>query len=513
MTKRGIATIRGIASAPGISALTRALRLRLAPCSTLLAVAMAIGPAVRPLPAQDSDALRDSMTVAAIAAGHAAEIMCSQVFLSGRDPLDVLHDELDGVALVPTSLLPRGTLVERQSRSAVSVSTYGEERRSVMREGLGCVPMPRHTTLADTVSLPSVHLPALEGDAARIAWPDGDLLPRGPLPAEVDRDKLDEVVEGAFTAEKYQPSVTTGVVVLYQGRIIAERYRPGWDMHTAYRAWSASKSISNALVGVMVGRGKLAVDEPAPIPEWRDPDDPRGEITLEHLLHMSSGLENDGGGEEYLSPTNLTYWGGIDTDEYIRNLSLEVEPYSRWQYSNFDAMLVLSSVRAVLPDDDTYLRFPYESLYHKIGMRHTVMEPDPYGNYLGSSQIYTTARDLARLGLLFQQDGMWNGERILPAGWTQYSAQPATTLEVTPGRGARGYGAGWWLWGEDPRLPAGTYSANGARGQYVTIVPSRNLVVVRRGLDQVRFRGPGNFDPVEFVAEVLGAISSRSESN
>ena len=486
---------------------------RIAGCSVLLAV-MTAGPTMTPpLAAQDSDALRDSTTVAAIAAGHAAEIMCSQVFLSGRDPLDVLHEELDGIALVSASLFPRGTLVERQSQSAVSVSAYGEERRSVMRDGLGCVPMPRHTTLADTVSLPSVRLIAPEGDAAQIAWPDGDLLPPGPLPAEVDQDKLEEAVDLAFTGEKYQPSVTTGVVVVYRGQIIAERYRPGWDLHTAYRAWSASKSVTSALVGIMVGEGKLAVDEPAPIPEWREPGDPRGEITLEHLLHMSSGLENDGGGEEFLSPTNLTYWGGIDTREYIASLSLEVEPYSRWQYSNFDAMLLLSSVKAVLEDDQAYLRFPYESLYHKIGMRHTVMEPDAYGNYIGSSQIYTTARDLARLGLLFQQDGMWGGERILPEGWAEYSAHPATTLEVTTGRGARGYGAAWWLWGADPRVPDDTYSANGARGQFATIVPSRDLVVVRRGLDQARFRGRGNWDQVEFVADVLAAISPESESN
>ena len=178
-------------------------------------------------------------------------------------------------------------------------------------------------------------------------------------------------------------------------------------------------------MGILVGAGELDVKAPAPIPEWSGADDPRGAITLEHLLHMSSGLENDGGGEEFLSPTNVTYWGGIDTGEYIGKLQPEVEPDTRWQYSNFDAMLLFRAVKTVLGDQDSYLRFPYESLFHKIGMRHTVMEPDAYGNFIGSSQIYTTARDLGRLGLLFLQDGVWNGERILPEGWVEYSTRPA----------------------------------------------------------------------------------------
>ena len=488
--------------------MTRRAGLHHAGLAALLGVLVA-PPTVGLLSAQQSSALRDSVTVAAIAAGHAAEIMCSQVFLSGRDPADVLREELDGIALVPQSLWPRGTLIELESRSAVSVSVYGEDRRSVMRQGFGCVPMPRNTTLADTVSLPAVHLPSLEGDPARIPWPDGDLVSSGPLPPGVNRRMLDEAVELAFTGDKYQPSLTTGVVVVYRGEIIAERYRQGWDIHTAYRTWSTAKSITSAVVGILVGAGKLDVDEPAPIPEWREPGDPRGEITLEHLLHMSSGLENDGGGEEYLSATNLTYWGGIDTGEYVVNLQLEVEPGTRWQYSNFDAMLLYSAVKSVLGDDQAYLRFPHEALYSKIGMRHTVMEPDPYGNFIGSSQIYTTARDLARLGLLFLNDGVWNGERILPRGWVEYSTRQTPSMQVSEGRGARGYGAQWWLWGGDPRVPDDTYSSAGARGQFTTVVPSRDLVVVRRGLDQVRFQEPANWDQVELVADILEAISLR----
>ncbi len=451
--------------------------------------------------------LEDSMTVAALAAGQAAEVMCSQVFLSGRDPADVLREELDGIALAPRGLYPRGTLADSESRSALSVSMYGEDRYSVMRPGLGCVLMPRHSTLDDTTSLPAIDLPSRKREAARLAWPEGDLLPNTPLPPEVDRQRLDAALEMAFTAEKYRPSLTTGVVVVYRGRIIAERYRAGWGAHIGYRTWSTAKSITSALVGIMVGAGKLDVEAPAPIPEWRGKGDPRGEITLANLLHMSSGLNTDGGGGPL---TNQAYWGGVDTRALIARTPLEVEPGTRWKYANFDTMLLLSSVKTVMGDDQAFLRFPYEALFHRIGMWHTVMEPDPYGNFIGSSQVYTTARDLARLGLLYLHDGVWNGERILPEGWVAYSVTPAPTTTGAARPNGWGYGAQWWLFGEHvPNVPDDAFTSAGARGQFTTVVPSRDLVVVRRGLDRIRFEGGTNWDQAEFVADVLGAISER----
>ena len=163
-------------------------------------------------------------------------------------------------------------------------------------------------------------------------------------------------------------------------------------------------------------------------------------------------------------------------------------------------------MREVIGDDAAYLTFPHRSLLHKIGMRDTVPELDPYGNFILSSQVYTTARDLARFGLLYQNDGVWNGERILPEGWVEFTAKPAPATLLLPRehRAYAGYGVQFWLYGRHPRLPPDTYSTRGSRGQRATIVPSRDLVVARTGLDPLVESG---WDQPAFVADLLSAIS------
>ena len=267
-------------------------------------------------------------------------------------------------------------------------------------------------------------------------------------------------------------------------------------MHTQYRSWSTAKSITNALVGIMVGQGKLDVSQPAPIPEWQNEGDARAAITIENLLQMSSGLQSPG------SATLEGYWGGVDTGRLAADRPLEARPGTRWKYSNYDTLLLVRSIKEVIGDAETYLTLPRRALLNKLGMRHTFPEIDPYGNFILSSQVYTTARDLARFGLLFLHDGVWNGERILPEGWVAYTREPAPAKEVIENQW--GYGKQFWLFAYDERVPADTFSTAGARGQLSTIVPSRNLVVVRTGLDP---RGGDNWDQVEFVADVLAAIS------
>jgi CubicO group peptidase (beta-lactamase class C family) len=443
----------------------------------------------------------DSMEIASLAAGQAAGLMCSAHFLGGRSPEAIRREEMDELALALPALYPRETRIEPATRSAVSVSHYGAERRAAYREGLGCVLMRPGAGAGEIASLPEAPLAPPGGDPARIPWPDGDLVADEPLPAGIDREELARAVELAFTGEKYQPSHTIGVVVVHRGRIIAERYAPGWGIHVQNRSFSSAKSVTSALVGILVGQGLLAVDSPAPIPEWRGNGDPRRRITLANLLHMSSGLESDGGGGALLSPTNYAYWGGIDVGAALVSTPPETEPGTRWQYSNFDTMLLMRAAREVIGDDREYLAFPRRALFHRIGMRDSYLETDPHGNFIGSSQLQTTARDLARFGLLYLNDGVWNGKRILPAGWVEFSVRPAPAHPAEAG--APGYGAQWWLFNSDPRLPTDAYSARGARGQFSTVVPSLDLVVVRRGLDRW---SANNWSQEEFVADVIKAI-------
>jgi CubicO group peptidase (beta-lactamase class C family) len=214
---------------------------------------------------------------------------------------------------------------------------------------------------------------------------------------------------------------------------------------------------------------------------------------------MSSGLRSKG------AWTTDAYWNGIDTGQAVVRSRLEVEPGSRWKYSNYDTLLLVRSIREVLDDDRAYLELPRRALLNRIGMRDTVPELDPYGNFILSSQVYSTARDLARFGLLYLDDGVWNGERILPEGWVEYTTTPApaTFRLAEDHRAYAGYGAQFWLYGRDDRLPDDTYSTSGARGQHATIVPSRRLVVVRTGLNLLEGSG---WDQRAFVADVLAAI-------
>ena len=242
-----------------------------------------------------------------------------------------------------------------------------------------------------------------------------------------------------------------------------------------YRTWSTAKSISAALIGIASRKGVLDIDDATSIPEWSFSGDPRRMITYKHLLWMSSGLFSAG------SNTNAIYFGGQDVISAATTTPLETRPGTRWQYANNDTLLLLRALRDRLGSDLDYLRFPYDELLHPLGMYHTRMETDYLGNFIGSSQTYTTARDLMRFGLFLANDGTWNGQRILPEGWVTFSTTPAPTRP--PKSGQWGYGAQFWLLDQMPGVPPGTYTTAGNKGQYVTVVPDHNVVIVRTGVD------------------------------
>jgi len=217
---------------------------------------------------------------------------------------------------------------------------------------------------------------------------------------------------------------------------------------------------------------------------------------------MNSGLHTPIAGNR----TDQIYFGGGLVSHHATRNPLEAPPGERWNYANNDTMLVMRALREKIGHDKRYWEFPFKNLLHKVGMYHTYPEMDWNGDFVLSSQVWTTARDLARLGQLYLNDGAWNGEQILPKDWADYVAAPATDqpdgYERDPEAPGRAYGAQFWLYKNYPGVPNDTYAALGNRGQFVIIVPSRNVVIVRRGYD---YRG-NYFDGPKFAAEVLSAL-------
>jgi CubicO group peptidase (beta-lactamase class C family) len=431
-------------------------------------------------------------------AGMKAGTACSAVFVAGRALADVKVDELGGLPAVADGA--GDPVVDRTNRSvSVAYEAAKPPRIAVYREGRGCTTLPPGAGVAQARAAPNPEVARSPTDTVRSRWPDADLL-RQPS------DALATIVEAAFDGRTYgEGTKTIGVVVVHRDRLVAERYRPGFGPHTQYRTWSAAKMITNALVGILVGGGMLELDSPAPIPEFGARDDPRSKITVAQLLHMSSGLERRGSG------VFTAYFDGADAVRESTAAQLEVDPGTRWYYANRDTLLLVRAMREVL-GDEAYWRFPTRALLDRIGMGDTVPETDLHGNYVLSSQVFTTPRDLARLGLFYLRDGVWEGERILPEGWVDFSTRPAPArkrggraLLAYGIQGLLGYGAQIWLYHPIPFVMSQrAYSAIGHRGQYVTVVPSHELVVVRTGLDPEE--GGVLWRQDRFFADVIEAL-------
>jgi CubicO group peptidase (beta-lactamase class C family) len=425
---------------------------------------------------------------------------CSALFVAGRPLEAVLEDELSGM---PPSAegLPDPELDEAQRRVEVRYAESASPRLAVHRPGFGCTLLAPGAGAAEAAALPAFPLPAAPARGDALPWPQGDAPPAAPADAE-----LAALLERAFDGESYgEDTRTIGVVVVQGGRIVVERYRPGFGPHTTYRTWSVAKSLAGALVGVLVGEGKLRLDAPAPIPEWQTPGDPRAAITLANLLHMSSGLVEEGAGMLDV------YFGGADAIASITGAPLEAEPGTRWLYANRDTLLLVRTMRHAIADDAAYWSLPRRALFDRIGMRDTVAETEWGGNFVLSSQVQTTARDLARFGLLLLQDGVWQGERVLPEGWVATMRTPAPAratglvgLWRHGALGLLGYGAQLWLFQRNLLIPFEGFSAIGSRGQLVTVVPGEDLVVVRTGLDSEVDRVFWRQD--RFVADVIEAL-------
>ncbi len=441
---------------------------------------------------------------APIGTGFAAKTICSNVFVSGRDAADVFREDVAPVSFMETAVTYR---VDRHAK-AVTADIFGlAAARAVFREGCGCT-LVVGVTEAELNSQPISAREIRESVIDDLPWLAADRAIADPPPPGVDAGRLKLALDAAFTEDHPQtPRRTRAVLVVYDGRLIAERYAPGFAPGMPLLGWSMSKSVINALVGILVKKGRLTLDQPAPVPEWQAQGDPRRAITLDQLMRMSSGLEFD---EVY------TPWGDTaamlcesrDFAAYAAAKPLAAAPGTRWSYSsgtvNIISRIVRQAVEKETPNSYHFLR---QELFDAIGMTSAVMEADPSGTFVGSSYTLATPRDWARFGLFFLQDGVWNGKRILPEGWVAYTRTP--TEKAPKGE----YGALFWLnagatsdpanrrW---PSVPADAYSAEGFQKQQVIIIPSRKLVLVRFGATPT----PQAWNTEAFICAVLSALPS-----
>jgi CubicO group peptidase (beta-lactamase class C family) len=290
-------------------------------------------------------------------------------------------------------------------------------------------------------------------------------------------------------------------VVLHRGAVVAERYGAGIDLETPLPGWSLTKSVLNALIGIAVREGTLVLDEPTRLASWRAADDARARITVSDLLRMSSGLEFTEDQGAASSDIFRMLYGAPDMADFASRKKLVAEPGSLWSYSSGSSLILSRLLRERL-GDEAYRSFPRDALFEPLGFARATMEVDGTGTFVASSYMYATAREWARLGQLYLQDGVWLGRRLLPEGWVAYTTLPA------PANALATYGAHFWLSpptayrGPPAALPAGVFHAVGHEAQFVTIVPSRDVVIVRLG----KTRYPSAWQHDRFVAAVLAAL-------
>ena len=437
--------------------------------------------------------------------GQHAIFMCNGLFTSNRNLEQLYEWELEFFD-DPIGDANGGDYRVDRVKKAVEIGAPGEVpvMRAAFREGIGCVIMPPDQDLDEIERLPELTLPYPPGNPSDIPWPDGDLISDSTLPANVDSDALRAASNWAFERPSDEQQ-TVSLLVVYKGQIIHERYADGFDMSTRTRTWSTAKSIASTLIGMLVDSGRLDLDEPLGfdwLPESRSPEtDPRNEITLRHVLNMSSGLENvDNRGLEYAIGSGLSYWAGSSSVVGARSRALIRTPGTYWDYENYDTLLGVYAMKLALGGEREYAESRRRALLDRRGVRKTLVSTGGLGDLVWSRQVYTNARDLARFGLLYLQNGVWNGEQLISEEWIDFVRTPAPATEQIGNM----YGGQWWLVPDNrDDVPQDAYATSGNRGQYTIVVPTHDLVIVRRGLDY----GRQGFDRWGLTREVIKAIN------
>lgn len=440
-----------------------------------------------------------------VATGFMANVLCSETFVSGQNPAQILSETTDAMPGANLIAWAMNYKVDRARRD-VTVTLFGlSKSHAVYREGLGCY--LDHGVAVAEVAVPSADIkqPALLSDIA------------GPAVVAPATPQLASALDRAF-AEPEQPARrhTRAVVVVKDGHVVAERYAEGFGIDTPILGFSATKSVISALTGILVRKGALTLDKPAPVAAWQRGDDPRHAITVDHLLRHTAGLAIGSSLEASLGaafePVNRMKFMESDMAGYAESLELATPPGSAWNYNDGNFIVLSHLIRnAAGGNAADVISFARQELFAPLGMRNVTIEFDASGNPEGSSQMLASARDWARFGMLYLNDGIAGGKRILPEGWVNYSASPTKNAWV-------GYGAGFWTnlgdsFGASYRIehgwPRDAFFAKGTIGQYVIIIPSEKLVIVRLGRSP---NWPPEVDGVfDLVRDVVAATGSRAK--
>ena len=437
--------------------------------------------------------------------GYSAKYICSMVFLGNRNAEEVIENEIKPTHIIFNLV---SSEVDREKKEVRSVGLgFLSPMTAIFRKGIGCT-LAVNTSRAE-LEKQAQGIPARFTNSPELEWPAGDKVNLSGLPAGVDRAKLDKALDWAFSEPFTDKKRNTqAILVVYKGKVIAERYAKGINEKTPLLGWSMTKSATNTLVGLLVKDGKLDIKQSAPVKEWSKSGDPRQKITLDQLLRMSSGLAFT----EVYAPFNdapIMLYENPDMGFYAASKPLKDKPDTKWYYSSGTTNIIARIVKEKVGGDLASLQnFTHQRLLRPLGMSNTFIEPDASGTFVGSSYMFAPARDWARLGLLYLRDGVWNGQRLLPEGWVKYSSTP------TPGAKKGQYGAQFWLNAgnkENPKLrrhPGLTrdwYFMSGYNAQNVCINKKNDLVVVRLGVTHNR----AAWSPEEFLIQILDAVGQK----
>jgi CubicO group peptidase (beta-lactamase class C family) len=450
--------------------------------------------------------LRNAGQVLSFASAYYAKTLCSGVYLAKRDEHQVI---LEDVLAERPFVLRHWQREVYRDRKLVNVALSGfAGRNALYRPGLGCT-LVTGTSIKALQEQVKGYSPPPPAERSTALWPQGDSVELSGSREGVDTQKLETAIDAAFAEPKQGARRRTrSVVVVHKGRIIAERYAEGFGPDTPQAGWSMGKSVLNALIGTLVADGRLRLDLNRLLPQWQGAGDPRSAITVDNLLRMESGLDFDDPHGRMLSDVRKMLFLRGDAASYAASEKLRNPVGSTWFYSSGSSALLASAMRTALGGSQArYFSYPRKALFGPLGMNSAVMEPDEAGTFLAPAFVYASARDWARLGLLYLNDGVWEGERILPEGWVK------TSLKPTPQSGGQ-YGAHLWLEipgflrPETPSVhppPDDAFFMLGIDGQMVAVIPSLQLVVVRLGLSRKR----NAWDHEAFLHQLLGAFGKH----